>query len=151
MQRELDSEECCIFASFTQLICISEPNEAVNYPSEFLNSIDPSGCPPHLLQLKIGVPIILLRNINPPKLCNGTRLAVKKTMENLIEATILTGPYEGEAVLLPRIPMIPTDLLFQFKRLQFPIRLVFAITINKAQGQSLEKCGIDLNTDCFSH
>ena len=26
-----------------------------------------------------------------------------------------------------------------------------AITINKAQGQSLEKCGIDLNTDCFSH
>ena len=45
-------------------------------------------------------------------------------MENLIEATILTGPYEGEAVLIPRIPMIPTDLLFQFKRLQFPIRLL---------------------------
>ena len=75
----------------------------------------------------------------------------KKTMENLIEATILTGPYEGEAVLIPRIPMIPTDLLFQFKRLQFPIRLAFATTINKAQGQSLEKCGIDLNTDCFTN
>ena len=130
---------------------VSEPNEAVNYPSEFLNSIDLSGFPPHVLQLKIGVPIILLRNINPPKLCNGTRLAVKNTMENLIEATILTGPFEGEAVLIPRIPMIPTDLPFQFKRLQFPIRLAFAITINKAQGQSLEKCGIDLNTDCFSH
>ena len=26
-----------------------------------------------------------------------------------------------------------------------------AITINNAQGQSLEKCGIDLDTDCFSH
>ena len=26
-----------------------------------------------------------------------------------------------------------------------------AITINKAQGQSLEKCGIDLNTDCFTN
>ena len=78
MQRQFDSEECCIFASFTELICILEPNEAVNYPSEFLNSIDPSGFPPHVLQLKIGVPIILLRNINPPKLCNGTPLAVKK-------------------------------------------------------------------------
>ena len=56
---------------------VLEPNEAVNYPSDFLNSIDLSGFPPHVLQLKIGVPIILLRNINPPKLCNGTRLAVK--------------------------------------------------------------------------
>jgi len=51
-------------------------------------------------------------------------------MENVIEATILTGPFEGEAVLIPRILMIPTDLPFQFKRLQFPIRLAFAITIN---------------------
>ena len=94
----------------------------------------------------------MLRNKNPPKLCNGTRLAVKKKMENVIEATILTGPFEGEAVLIPRIPMIPTDLPFQFRRLQFLIRLAFAITtINKAQGQSLEKCGIGLNTDCFSH
>ena len=72
-------------------------------------------------------------------------------MENVIEATILKGLSEGEAVLVFRIPMIPTDLPFQFKRLQFPIRLAFAITINKAQGQSFEKCIIDLNTDCFSH
>ena len=57
---------------------VLKPNEAVNYPSDFLNYIDLSGFPPHVLQLKIGVPIILLRNINPPKLCNGTRLSVKK-------------------------------------------------------------------------
>ena len=75
----------------------------------------------------------------------------KKTKKNVIEATILTRPSEGEAVLNPRIPVIPTDLPFQFKRLQFPIRLAFAITINKAQGQSLEKCSSDINTDCFSH
>ena len=53
-------------------------NEAVNYPSEFLNSLDLPGFPPHMLQLKIGKPIILLQNINPPNLCDGTRLAVKK-------------------------------------------------------------------------
>ena len=40
---------------------------------------------------------------------------------------------------------------FQFKRYQFPIWLAFAIMINKAQGQSLELCGIYLHTDCFSH
>ena len=72
-------------------------------------------------------------------------------MENVIEATILTGHFGGEADPFARIPMIPTDLPFQFKRLQFPIRLAFAITINKAQGQSFKKWSIDLNTDCFSH
>ena len=72
-------------------------------------------------------------------------------MENITETTIFTGPSQGEAVLIPRIPMFPMDLLFQFKRLQFPIRLAFAITTNKAQGISLEKCGIDLNTDFFFH
>ena len=89
--------------------------------------------------------------MNQPKLCNGTRLSVKKLMTNIIEATILTGSFKGEDVLIPWIPMIQTDMSFQFKRLQFPIRLAFAITINKAQGQSLELCGLYLRTDCFSH
>ena len=72
-------------------------------------------------------------------------------MTNIIEVKILTGPFKGEDALKPRIPMIPTDMSFQFKRLQFPIRLAFVITINKAQGQSLELCGLYLHTDCFSH
>ena len=70
-------------------------------------------------------------------------------MTNIIEAKILTGPFKGEDVLIPRILMIPTDMSFQFKRLQFPIRLASAITIKKAQGQSLELCGLYLHTDCF--
>ena len=72
-------------------------------------------------------------------------------MTNIIEAKILTGPFKGEDVLIQRIPMIPTDMSFQFKRLQFPIRLASAITINKAQGQSLELWSLYLHTDCFSH
>ena len=47
--------------------------------------------------------------------------------------------------------MIPTDLPFDFKRLQFPVRLAFAMTINKSQGQSLSVCGINLENHCFSH
>lgn len=72
-------------------------------------------------------------------------------MNNVIEATIIMGKYEAEDVLIPRIPMIPTDLPFDFKRLQFPLRLAFAMTINKSQGQSFEVCGIILEFPCFAH
>lgn len=130
---------------------VMNQDEVVNYPTEFLNSLELPGLPPHNLQLKVGSVIIMLRNINPPKLCNGTRLAIKKMMNNVIEATIIKGKFKGEEVLIPRIPLIPHDLPFDFKRLQFPVRLAFAMTINKAQGQSLEVCGINLESPCFSH
>jgi ATP-dependent DNA helicase PIF1 len=51
-------------------------------------------------------------------------------MNDIIEAIILNVKFKGEDVLLPRIPMILTDMSFEFKRL----RLAFAMTINKAQG-----------------
>ncbi|CAB3223021.1 unnamed protein product [Arctia plantaginis] len=79
----------------------------INFPTEFLNSLELPGLPPHNLQLKVGSVVIMLRNIKQPRLCNGTRLAVKNLMNNVIEATIIKGKYKGEDVLILRIPMIP--------------------------------------------
>ncbi|VDM93013.1 unnamed protein product [Onchocerca ochengi] len=98
---------------------VVEADEMVMNPTEFSDTFDLLGMPAHVLQLKVGVSIIMLRNINQPKLCNGTQLAVKKLMNNVVEATILTRSYKDEHVLIPRIPMIPTDMPFQLKRLQY--------------------------------
>ncbi|RZF36686.1 hypothetical protein LSTR_LSTR014384 [Laodelphax striatellus] len=137
--------------SFKSVDCVTDENEATNYPTEFLNSLDVPGLPPTHLQLKVGSVVIMLRNLNQPKLCNGTRLVVTKLMTNVIEGMISKGKFKGEEVLIPKIPMIQSDMPFDFKRIQFPIRLAFAMTINKSQGQSLEICGLNLENGCFSH
>merc|ERR1712023_47371 len=51
------------------------------------------------------------------------------------------------------MPMIPSDsdLPFKFQRKQFPIRLAFAMTINKSQGQTFDRVGLLLDRPCFSH
>ncbi|XP_044583727.1 uncharacterized protein LOC123264460 [Cotesia glomerata] len=69
---------------------VMEDEDVVHYPVEFLHTLNPPGIPPHVLHLKIGTPIILLRDLDPPKLCNGTRLQVKILHKNVIEATIIT-------------------------------------------------------------
>ncbi|XP_075703412.1 ATP-dependent DNA helicase Pif1-like [Rhinoderma darwinii] len=130
---------------------VINPDQAVYYPTEFLNSLKLPGLPAQRLMLKVGSPIMLLRNIDAPKLCNGTRLCVKKLMDNVIEATILTGCAKGEVVFIPRIPPTPNDVPFEFQRQQFPVRLAFAMTTNKAQDQSLKVAGIHLQSPCFSH
>ncbi|XP_035208171.1 uncharacterized protein LOC118182890 [Stegodyphus dumicola] len=71
-------------------------DEAVNYTTEVSQQIRATGVPSHILDLKVGAPIILLRNLDPPALCNGTRLSIKKLMPNIIEATIMTGQLQAK-------------------------------------------------------
>jgi hypothetical protein len=76
-------------------------------PVEILNTIEGGSLPPHQLELKIGSPIMVLRNINPTKgLCNGTKLIVNSLGITVIEAIISTGPNKGDIVLIPRIKFI---------------------------------------------
>ena len=58
------------FMSFKLIDKIVDENQDINFQTEFLNSLEIPGMPPHNLQSKIGSPIIL-HNLNAPRLCNG--------------------------------------------------------------------------------
>lgn len=123
-------------------------------PTEFLNSLTPNGLPPHKLVLKKGAIVSCLRNLDiDGGLCNGTRMIIKDMKQFVITVEIIIGKHSGKLVLLPRIDLRPSleEIPFHMVRRQFPIRLSFAMTINKAQGQSFDKVGLYLCTPVFSH
>ena len=55
-------------------------------------------------------------------------------MKDLIEDSIIRGKFKGEDELIPRITLRATDFAFEFKRVQFPVLLEFAMSISKSQG-----------------
>ncbi|GBM04361.1 hypothetical protein AVEN_155190-1 [Araneus ventricosus] len=136
-------------STYKSVNAVMDKEQAAYYPAECLNFLNPPGMPPHMLNLKVGSSNMLLRNLDSPKFCNGTRDCVSKIMANVIQATILTGNNKGDSVFIPRIPLILSDMPFVFKRPQFPVRLAFAIAINKAPSQSLKVAGINLETTCW--
>lgn len=124
------------------------------YPVDFLNSYSCGGFPPHELKLKCNAIVILLRNLNPSQgLCNGTRMIIRSFKPNVIEAEIVSKKNCGERVFLPKIILHPNedDSTVQFNRKQFPIRLAFALTINKSQGQTIKKVALYVDSPLFSH
>jgi len=110
-------------------------NPAQAPPPELLQTFNPPSLPPSKLRLKVGAPVILLRNLYPKQgLCNGTRMVVTHIGRRCIEARILSGTFDGQLRLIPRIRLTSTEgeLPYVISRRQFPLRLCFAMTVNKS-------------------
>ena len=131
---------------------LENPSDAFRFNTEYLNTLRPNGFPQHMLDLKPGMPLMLLRNINPRQgLCNGTRLMFDRMVDNKLLQCRIVG--SDRVVLIPRITFIPKsgEYPFEWQRRQFPVRPAFATTINKSQGQSLKNVGVWLRGQVFSH
>ncbi|XP_008189030.1 uncharacterized protein LOC103311229, partial [Acyrthosiphon pisum] len=59
-----------------------------------------------------------------------------------------------KVIVLPKIPLTSSaedDLPVIWRRIQFPVRLSFAMTINKSQGQTFDRVGLLLTSPPFTH
>ena len=133
---------------------VKDKRNICTYTTEYLNSLEINGLPEHSLVLKIGAPVMVLRNYDPYNgVCNGTKGIVSRLSRNVIEIIIEDVNNEPKAVLLHPWDLDPSDpqIGVEFRRHQFPISLAFAMTINKSQGQTLNKVGLYLAEPVFGH
>jgi ATP-dependent DNA helicase PIF1 len=124
------------------------------YPVEFLNTLNGNNFPQHRIVLKKGTPIMLLRNLNQSEgLCNGTRLLITSLGDKVIEGQIMVGTHKSKIVFIPRVSLTlkNTKWPFVLQRRQYPIKVCYAMTINKSQGQTLSKVGVYLKKPIFTH
>ena len=131
-------------------------NEVLAVKTKLLNLLEAGGLPLHVLKLKIGVPIMLLRNICTKQgLFNSTSFTFRTILSHVIEALVATGSHVGKVAYIPKIKLLsgnePTTFPLSFSRIQFFVRHAFAMTINKAQGQTMERVGLYLPKHVSSH
>lgn len=135
-----------------------DPNahsEAQPTTPEILNTFHMNSFPQHCLSLKVGVPIILLRNLNHDEgMCNGTRLVVVYIKRNSLRCKIINRSRRGKIVTSRRINLLhcgDANVPLAFYCFRFPVALAFCMTRNKSQGQSLDHVYVVLPDSIFSH
>ena len=138
------------YSTDTELDPMNNPIEEL--PPEVLHTMHRSGLPPHELEVKEGCLLMCLRNMTDD-ICNGTKLKLVYARQHVLECVVLTGTARGTKVVLPRITLRDDGGVetVRFQRKQFPVRLGYACSIDKGQGQSLARAGILCRTDCFAH
>ena len=118
-----------------------EDDPLLHYPVEYLNEVNCGSLPLAKLTLKVGCPVMVLKNLDAAnEVCNGSRGILTRYGNRVLEVKLLTGEHAAQTVFIPRVGTQPSDEenAFKFTRRQFPIRVCFSMTINKLQGQSVK-------------
>ena len=125
-----------------------------HYNETFLSS--------YILNLKIDMHIMLLRNIRSFVMCNDIKARITRIDESYIKVEIISSKFKNTFILISRIFLNFKDddvnkerkkrMLCQFTKRQHFIRSTFVMTINKSKRQFLRYVDIDVQTrECFTH
>jgi ATP-dependent exoDNAse (exonuclease V) alpha subunit len=139
--------------------CLAQlPTKLSQYSAEVEGLFDPAVFPTdEVLALKRGAQVMMLRNDPEKRWVNGTLGRVSALSEKKVAVEIAGVSYEVEPETWQNIQYryhretnrIEEEVIGTFT--QYPLRLAWAITIHKSQGQTFEKVLIDLGRGAFAH
>ena len=141
-------------ATYTSTDALQD-EDSVAVPVEYLINLRMGGFPNRMIVLKEGSIATCLRDIDN-FLRNGTRIRITRLHQRFVEAVVITeGPNFGSHVVVFRVKLYSDEdqFPFRFSRTQLPLRVSYAMTINKAQCQTLRTVGLllDDENEVFSH
>ena len=139
--------------------CLERPAEpAHTYPAEGSGQFEESIFPTEeLLELKPGAQVMLIRNDPYKRWVNGSIGRISSLTDTQVLVEIGGTVYELEPETWHNIRYrynqetnrIEEEEVGSFT--QYPLRLAWAITIHKSQGQTFDKVMIDLGRGAFAH
>jgi hypothetical protein len=127
-----------------------------SFPPDYIESLHVNGAPPFMLRLKVGSKFMCIRNISTHRgLVNGTMLQIMAIGRRYIQVRIMAGPSAGSCELLMKqvftITPEASGLPFTITRRQYPIIPAYCLSVHKAQGQTIQTCGLIFESDPFTH
>ncbi len=132
--------------------------KSYTYPATVTGDFDPSTFPTEsLLELKRGAQVMMVRNDLEKRWVNGTLGRISDLREQKVHVEINGTSYEVEPETWENIHYHynrETNQIEEQERgtfTQYPLRLAWAITIHKSQGQTFDKVLIDLGRGAFAH
>ena len=130
--------------------------EPSHFTSEFLRSINDPGAPAHELQLKVNDYCFLTTTFHVEDgVINNAKVQLLHFYRYGILVRVLSN---GKQFMITRKHFCievksrrRNVISFTLLRRQYPLRLCYAMTFNKSQGQTLKRVSIDLRSHAFTH
>ena len=153
-----DTPNSISYLSSDVLNAVDDPRDVISnmLSSEMLNTFNSDKAPPHILKLCVGDICYLMRTLGrKTKLATNQRVRILELRQFSIKVqTIEANNSPGEVHFLPRIRFrftLPYGQSYEITRTQFPLRLAYAVSINKSQGQQYEHILFDTTHQAFTH